>query len=172
MKKIRFLSIGALLLVSLAACAKTGGAGGGGSGGGSGGGGTEQSMTVVWGQIYSAQTAFTSYTDSASGVTFAASKASGTSDPTYYHNDNENYRAVRLYKNNTFTVSISGTIKSIVLNIDVPSSDTSGNFEPMEGLVTSADRKTHTWTGSLASVTFTVSSYQRRVVSCVVTYVK
>ena len=41
MKKIRFLSIGALLLVSLAACANNGGNGGGGSGGGSGGGGTE-----------------------------------------------------------------------------------------------------------------------------------
>ena len=159
MKKIRFLSIGALLLVSLAACANKGGASGGGSGGGGGGGGggTVVSFTYSDFAVVSEQ----SYTLTKQGVTVSCTKGTINTKNTFFS----------VFKDQSFTVSASSLSKIEITASDFVS-DKGAKYDA-EGLGDLAgltkNGTSATWTGSSESVTFTASNYQVRFITISVT---
>lgn len=84
-----------------------------------------------------------------SGVTFAPSKATGQNPPAYYSNGT----ALRLYTNNTLTISAASNITQIVF-----ASSSSTKFSASTASASTGTFSGSTWTGSAKSITFTISS--------------
>ena len=118
--------------------------------------------SVTFSDLYSSNTSVDGVSislDSNVSVTFA--KASGNTAPQYYSTGS----SVRMYANNTLTVSSSKTITEIVITFG--SSDGSNAITADVGSYSSG-----TWSGSSTSVIFTEggSSGNRRIASISVTY--
>lgn len=123
-----------------------------------------RTVSIVWKEVYSADTNLSSYTKDGVTVTFA--KASGTNDPKYYNS--ANYEAARLYAGNTMTVAGQDITRIEMSYVSYTNKD--GLFEASVGnLVTSNDRLSDVWTGKTNSVTFTVTELQRRISSMTIT---
>ena len=100
--------------------------------------------------IYSSVSDWVNVTeDSQNGVKLTYSKGTGSDVPCYYKNGT----ALRLYKNNTFTVSSQNTITKIVMT---SSNSTLKNFS-----TTTGNYSNGTWTGSANSIVFNVSAASR-----------
>ncbi len=98
-------------------------------------------------------------------VTFTFSKGSGTSDPAYYNTG----AAVRLYPNNTLTVSVGAGYYITKIVFTYGTGDSADNAITVnKGTFT-----TDTWEGSTQTVILTAggTSGHRRITSVVVTYV-
>ena len=84
---------------------------------------------------------------------------------------NDTNKEIRLYKNETMTISVSGSaqIQSIVITASTAASDANEHLCDQfaaglpEGCTVSDDKITATWTGSAPSVTFTASGAQVRI---------
>ena len=114
-------------------------------------------------QGYSNQTAVTSVSVYPATITF--SKAGGSTAPTYYSADG----GVRLYANNTFTIS-GATITKVEFTWSSASSNNTNTITSDSGSIT--DDYT-TWTGSSSNLTFTLGATgQRRLMKMVVTYLQ
>ena len=169
MKKIRFLSIGALLLVSLAACANKGGASGGGSGGGGGGGGGGGSATTV--EVVSEFGTTEVTVESPISKTVGGLTIAWTGAYRVFPENNE----VRVYAGKTLTVSGNGisSIQFVCANKTAEKEDDKGGPDQLStttGTYTyEAGTKNGSWSGSASSIVFTAAK-QCKIVSMTVTY--
>ena len=109
---------------------------------------------------------------SKSGISLVIAKGSGSSDPTW--NDNSNH--LRIYANNTITISGSDITKIELTfgktKASADYADLTANVGTLVSGGTSTavgDFKTDTWTGSSNKVVFTVGKGQRAIESIVVT---
>ncbi len=78
---------------------------------------------------------------------------------------------IRIYKNQTITISSSATIKKIVFTCTATGSAQygPGSFGELDGYTFESDGNTGTWEGTSNSITFTASNNQVRATSIVVT---
>mgnify|MGYP003291979546 CR=1 FL=1 len=108
---------------------------------------------------------------SKSGISLTFAKGSGSSDPAWISNSNQ----LRVYANNTITVSGSG-IKKIELTCGLGKTDKAyADMVANCGSLVSGGKssavgefKTDTWTGSANKVVFTIGTGQREIKSIVV----
>jgi hypothetical protein len=98
---------------------------------------------------YSNEESFNDKTVTENGVSVTFYKDSGTNDPKYYNSGS----AIRLYYNNTMTVSMTET-DMISIEFAFGDGETySNDINPSTGTY---DSETKTWTGSAKEVTFTI----------------
>ena len=127
------------------------GANQGGNEGGNGG-----SQTVETTVVFDFATEFKAVSGSKSGISFTTDKADGASAPAYNTNSSE----LRLYVNNTLTITAESTIGSIIFNANTC---TASHEKADATLFASTGKVSKTsdgfsWTGSSKSVTFTCVS--------------
>ena len=93
----------------------------------------------------------TTTSGSMNGISFATAKQGGQNDPAY----NSNSHQLRLYANNTMTISSSG---APITSIDIECTfDKNGSLTPSTGTLENVDGGYH-WEGNASSITFTMSS--------------
>lgn len=126
-------------------------------------------QTVTWADVYAhvgsgANEVLSGSTKVVGDVTFAFDKGSGSNDVAYYNNGSQ----VRMYANNTVTISVpEGNVMTSIV-ITATTSQPASNFTASVGSISGTD--VGTWTGSASSVTFKVSSGQVRMSKVEVTY--
>ena len=124
----------------------------GGNGGNDGGGNQTVETTVV----FDFATEFKDVSGSKSGISFTTAKADGASAPAYNTNSSE----LRLYVNNTLTITAESTIGSIIFNANT----CTASHEKADATLSASTGKVSktsdgfSWTGSSKSVTFTCVS--------------
>lgn len=136
--------------------------GGGQGGGGEGGGTTEPQEFVVNAGDFDLESGTVLDSHSLYGITFTFNKNSGSSDPVFWV-DNRGEETIRTYKDNTMTIAAKD-----ITNIELTVTDKAGTYTVDKGTLSTESLK-ETWTGKEDSVTFTVSSGQRRIVSMKIT---
>ena len=109
-------------------------------------------------------------TQTKDGITVKIEQAKGSSAPTYNTSKGE----MRLYANNTITIS-GGDLSSISMSFNKQSSKpyatltaSTGNLASGGESTSNNDKKTDVWTGSGATVTFTLGSTGQRVINEIV----
>ena len=128
-------------------------------------------QTVTWANVYShvgsgESEVLSGSTKVVGDVTFAFEKGSGSNDVAYYNNGSQ----VRMYANNTVTISVpEGNVMTSIV-ITATASQPASNFTASVGSIIPGDNGVATWTGSASSITFTVSSAQVRMSTVEVTY--
>ena len=160
----KYLTLLALLgAFALAGCNNAaGGQGGGQGGGGEGGGTTEPQEFIVNAGDFDLESGTVLDSHSLYGITFTFNKNSGSSDPVFWV-DNRGEETIRNYKDNTMTISAKD-----ITNIELTVTDKAGTFTVDKGTLTT-ESLNETWEGKEDSVTFTVTSGQRRILSMKIT---